>query len=491
MSNDHSLNSVSQEKKLASYESQFREKNFDKPQDISLVITAAHLYGQAYTMHQEGTKEGDPIYERFICPLEEITKVYINGNVKASPVFIQCDTNVKGVIHRKRIIIPCLQNVKEIVKQINQVKDAYMEKYEAALEKEKQKKREALEAARLKEQMESSSKESELADEPAAAAEAPAPVEAAPVEAAEQAAAVSEPASELACEPACEPAPEPKKPARKKKEASNKQISELKKLSLEIPESFESANSDISNSTASDEFKNAAAEAAAAAAALENAFPKKPRKSRKTEQTAAPAAETVAAQPAPEEDIPVIQEIPTLAPLPEIHDIAPIDESFGDNVTPAESAPAEFTEEMDDLTYEEPAPEDYEVMPDHPADEIEELVYPVSDYSEEEAEEVAEEASEEVEEPAEAVEEAEEYTEEAYEAEPEYTEEETEETAFVEPEPSAVPAAYEPRVNPNGVPMGLEEFQTAVLKIKSMKDNGLLSDEEFNEEKKKLLASLY
>lgn len=489
MSNDHSLNSVSQEKKVASYESQFREKNFDKPQDISLVITAAHLYGQAYTMRQEGTKEGDPIYERFICPLEEITKVYINGNVKASPVFIQCDTNVKGVIHRKRIIVPCLQNVKEIVKQINQVKDAYMEKYEAALEKEKQKKREELEAARLKEQMESSSKEAVSDEKPVPAPKAPAPVEEA-----EQTAPVTEAAAE--------PAPEPKKPARKKKDSSNRQINELKKLSLEIPESFGAANNDISNSTASDEFKNAAAAAAAAAAALENAFPKKTRKSRKTETAAAPApdaaeteaaAATEAVDPAPavEEDIPAINELPTLAPLPEI-DIASIDESFGDKLEAVEDAPEEFAEEMEDLTYEEPAPEDYEVMPDHPADEIEELVNPVSDYTGEAASEEAEEAAEAEEEPAEA---AKEYTEEAYEAEPEYDEEEAaeteEETAFVEPEPSPVPAAYEPRVNPNGVPMGLEEFQTAVLKIKSMKDSGLLSDEKFNEEKKKLLASLY
>ena len=46
-------------------------------------------------------------------------------------------------------------------------------------------------------------------------------------------------------------------------------------------------------------------------------------------------------------------------------------------------------------------------------------------------------------------------------------------------------------VNPNGTAMALEDFQAAVMKLKSMKDSGVLSDEEFAAEQKKLLANLY
>ena len=39
--------------------------------------------------------------------------------------------------------------------------------------------------------------------------------------------------------------------------------------------------------------------------------------------------------------------------------------------------------------------------------------------------------------------------------------------------------------------MSLEDFQTAVKKLKSMHDEGLLTDEEFSEEKSKLMKFLY
>lgn len=106
----------------------FKESSFAKPQEVYLTITVAHLFGQAYIMEQQGTKEGDPVYSRFVCPLEEITKVYINENAKSSPLFIQCDTDVKGVVHRKRIIVPCLDNVASIVSQIKEVQAAHMER---------------------------------------------------------------------------------------------------------------------------------------------------------------------------------------------------------------------------------------------------------------------------------------------------------------------------------------------------------------------------
>lgn len=147
-----SNSSVYSEKKIAAYEAMFKESSFAKPQEVYLTITVAHLFGQAYIMEQQGTKEGDPVYSRFVCPLEEITKVYINENAKSSPLFIQCDTDVKGVVHRKRIIVPCLDNVASIVSQIKEVQAAHMEKVNAALEREKQRKLRELEEKRKEEQ---------------------------------------------------------------------------------------------------------------------------------------------------------------------------------------------------------------------------------------------------------------------------------------------------------------------------------------------------
>lgn len=147
-----SNSSVYSEKKIAAYEAMFKESSFAKPQEVYLTITVAHLFGQAYIMEQQGTKEGDPVYSRFVCPLEEITKVYINENAKSSPLFIQCDTDVKGVVHRKRIIVPCLDNVASIVSQIKEVQAAHMEKVNAALEREKQRKLREIEEKRKEEQ---------------------------------------------------------------------------------------------------------------------------------------------------------------------------------------------------------------------------------------------------------------------------------------------------------------------------------------------------
>ena len=147
-----SNSSVYSEKKIAAYEAMFKESSFAKPQEVYLTITVAHLFGQAYIMEQQGTKEGDPVYSRFVCPLEEITKVYLNENAKSSPLFSQCDTDVKGVVHRKRIIVPCLDNVASIVSQIKEVQAAHMEKVNAALEREKQRKLREIEEKRKEEQ---------------------------------------------------------------------------------------------------------------------------------------------------------------------------------------------------------------------------------------------------------------------------------------------------------------------------------------------------
>ncbi|MGN0666855.1 MAG: hypothetical protein ACI4KF_10060 [Huintestinicola sp.] len=155
------MSSVYNEKKVAAYEGLFREKPLEKPKEVYLTLTVAHLFGHAYVMEQHGTQEGDPVYQRFVCPLEEITKVYINDNVKASPLYIQCDSQVKGVLNRKRIIVPCLEDVSSIVNKIEEVRSSFMEKYEAGQEKIKAKKREELEAKRAKEQAELNAKKTE------------------------------------------------------------------------------------------------------------------------------------------------------------------------------------------------------------------------------------------------------------------------------------------------------------------------------------------
>lgn len=146
-----SLTDVYQEKRIAAYEGWFKESSFSKPQNVYLTITVGHLFGEAYIMEQEGTQEGDPVYQCFVCSLEEITKVYVNDNVKSSPLFIQCDTDIKGVVHRKRIIIPCLENVHDIVEQIKSVHAAHMEKIQATAAFERRKAEEA-KKERLKEQ---------------------------------------------------------------------------------------------------------------------------------------------------------------------------------------------------------------------------------------------------------------------------------------------------------------------------------------------------
>lgn len=127
--------SIYNEKKLAYYEATYKLSVLAKPQDVNLTLTAAHIYGLGYIMEQNGTKEGDPVYTRFSCGLEEITKVYINENSRQSPLYIQCDTMNKGVLFRKRIIIPCLKNASAVADEILSVKMQYDEKMEKSKER--------------------------------------------------------------------------------------------------------------------------------------------------------------------------------------------------------------------------------------------------------------------------------------------------------------------------------------------------------------------
>lgn len=139
------------EKKIASYDSLFKESPFAKPQEVNLTITAAHLYGQAYIVERVATIEEDPVYTRFTCALEEITKVSVNTAVKTKPICIECDSNVKGVMHRKQIIVPSLDKPNDVMQQIEKAREDHMKKLESAQQKERARKRKALEEERLKE----------------------------------------------------------------------------------------------------------------------------------------------------------------------------------------------------------------------------------------------------------------------------------------------------------------------------------------------------
>ena len=379
--------SVYSEKKIAAYESLFKESSFAKPQEVYLTITVAHLFGQAYIMEQQGTKEGDPVYSRFVCPLEEITKVYINDNVKASPLFIQCDTDVKGVIHRKRIIIPCLENVAAIVEQIKEVQSLHMEKFEAAQEKEKQRKREQLEAARMKEQNSSITSGSSASASDIKVAE--------PVKAVPKAEAASKPQAEVKTQYAVKPSAE--KPSAPKidmaKPAETPKLNDTK--SAVKDKSLASFNDDV----------------AASLKALENFG-----NSLKSTKGSVNEADDKA------------QPLPELKPIPEIKNIPVAEAKPVPEVKPAPVAEAKPVPEV------KPVP----VVETKPVPEVKPA--PVAE---------------------------------------------------AKPVTEVKPAPAPKKVNPNGTAMALDDFQTAVMKLKSMKDSGVLSDEEFAAEKKKLLANLY
>ena len=58
------------------------------------------------------------------------------------------------------------------------------------------------------------------------------------------------------------------------------------------------------------------------------------------------------------------------------------------------------------------------------------------------------------------------------------------------PEPEPVKES-ETIIEKSGVDMSLDEFETAMKKLKSMLDNGVITESEFAQEKRKLLSNLY
>lgn len=389
-----SQSSVYSEKKIAAYESLFRESNFAKPQEVYLTLTVAHVFGQAYIVEQEGTKEGDAVYSRFVCPLEEITKVYVNDKIKKPwPLFIQCDTNVKGVIHRKRIVIPCLENPTAIAEQINQVKAAHMEKYEAAVERENQKKRAELENDRMKEQIKNETKKV-LPPLPT--------VEKLPDPISEPVVPVSSPAPAENTAPKEEAAPKAAEPVK----ASP--VKTVKDLASDLADSFKAFESmEASKPEIKSDIKPLPKKPVFDLDNLDEAFNAKPKF---PEKPAAPAAE----KPAPKAEAPKKPEL-DLDSIPDA----------------AEAKPAA------------------EIKPEPAA--------------------AAPKAEEKAAEPAKPV--------------------EIPEPAAEKPAPKPAPAPV--RVNPNAKAAELNDFESAVIKLKERLDSGEISADEYASEKKKLISTLY
>ncbi|MGN0600232.1 MAG: SHOCT domain-containing protein [Oscillospiraceae bacterium] len=141
---------VYSEKKLASFETIYKESVFSKPLDITVTITAAHIYGAGYICVQKGTKEDDPEYGKYVCGLEDITKISINNNNKSLPINVQCDEVERGVPSRKRIILPHFPNAEEVMRLINDAKADYDRKHaprEQPSEEERRRERERIKKA--------------------------------------------------------------------------------------------------------------------------------------------------------------------------------------------------------------------------------------------------------------------------------------------------------------------------------------------------------
>lgn len=393
--------SVYSEKKLAYFETTYKDNIVAKPQDINVTVTAAHLFGLAYICDQIGTREDDPTYTRFVCSFDEITRIYINKNNKNTPIYIQCDDNSKSVMNRRRIILPCFPNNDEIVNIISSAKADYDKKAEKQRQNEKDNKRKAIEEQKVKPQdIVQKDSDDEFEDMNASFAKTAAPKPADDFSVAEMlgmddivSAHKEQPAPEVKAEPVAAPVPEVK-PA-----PAPAPMPEVKPAPAPAPAPMP-------------EVKPAPAPAPAPIPEVKPAPAPAP----------APIPEV---KPAP---MPEVKAEPAPAPVPEVK-AAP----------KAKAAPAEdaFEKSMyvpgkkESKPKEQPAPA--------PAPKA-----------------VEEKAAPAPEKPA--------------------------------PKKKAKVEAIIPEKTET---MSLEEFQTAVLKLKSMLDNGLISNEEFAEEKKKLMQFLY
>lgn len=138
------------EKKLAYFETVYRENMLSKPQDINITVTPQHIYGKAFICIRTGINEEDPVYKGFTCSFDEITKIYINNSNKIAPIYIQCgDDNTNGKTSRRIILPKFEENDKEkIVQAVNDAKAEYDVKRAQSRELENDRKLKDLEARR-------------------------------------------------------------------------------------------------------------------------------------------------------------------------------------------------------------------------------------------------------------------------------------------------------------------------------------------------------
>ena len=396
--------SMYSEKKLAYFETVYRESKLSKPQDVNITVTANHIYGVAYICEQQGIIEEDPVYSRFSCGLEEITKIYINNNNKMNPIYIQCDDTSKNVINRKRIILPCFPDNDAIIKVINEAKAEVDEKLVKQREAEKNQKIKEIEARRRAQEDEFESLTSgwnEMkAEKTAPKATVPAPKE----------------------EPA--PAPVPK--------------AEPKPAPAPVPKA---------------EPKPAPAPA--------------PKAEPKPAPAPAPKAEPKPA-PAPVEEPASVS----------VEDILGLDDILGIKHDEPAAAMETVTEVPDEKAIEA-IPE--EVVQKDP-DEIEAVEVPVEVPKPEPVKEKPAQTIESIDTAAEIARKL------TPKAAPKRTAAPKEEKAEVKPEPKREINVISDDVAEH---MTLDDFETAVKKLKAMFDNGMITETEFAAEKKKLLKHLY
>ncbi|MBD5138163.1 MAG: SHOCT domain-containing protein [Ruminococcus sp.] len=438
------------EKKLAYFETVYRENMLSKPQDITITVTPQHVYGKGFICVRTGINEGDPVYKGFTCSFDEITKIYINNSNKIAPIYIQCgDDNTNGKTSR-RIILPKFEesDKEKIVQAVNDAKAEYDAKLEQKRDLENERKLKDIEARRRAQDDEFESMTSGYKDMIKPQSQpAPAPKH--------------EPVPAPAPKPAPAPAPAPK-PAPAPAPAP----------------------------------KPAPAPAPAPKPAPAPAPAPKPAPAPAPAPKPAPAP-----APAPKPE-------PAPAPAPKkdsvtVEDILGLDDILGiraDDMVPA----ASFMDEISD----EPNEEEINSMPvetiQKNPDKIEELVVPALD-DEYELEEVHEkQVSSEIEEldpskeiakklapkpaPAPVSEPAPAPKPEPVHVPEHSAEAAAEEKTAVPAEPVSSPAES---VTANAENMSLEDFETAVKKLKSMLDNGVISESEFAVEKKKLFKLLY
>ena len=449
---DNGQANLGSEKKLGVFTSVYKESVLSKPQDVNITITPTHIFGVAYLWEQKGTKESGPDYMRFTCGLEEITKIDINTNNRNSPIYIQCDDTSKSVVDRKRIILPNFDNNEEIVKIISDAKAALDQKLEKKKEEEKNQKIKELESRRkasddefesmtsgyeeLRRSMmagKTDNKPEERSEPKPASASVPAP---APAPA---------PAPKPEPKPAPAPAPEPKPapapaPAPKPAPAPAPAPKTEHHISEPIP------------------------------------FPEHIR----TKPNVIKSVDLPETDPYDyPEPVPPIEEPPKSGSVT-VDDIVGLDEFLGIHVE--ESTSESYMDDLEDVPDEaaiEAMPE--EILQKQPA-EIEELVIPEKTQDMQEIKEpkiVTGSFRSKIEELDPSAEIAKKL---APKPEPVKTAPEP------EPEPEIEP---EPILEKSGVEMSLDEFETAMKKLKSMLDNGVITQSEFAQEKRKLLSTLY